>query len=155
MSATNANAGVGDTSVLKANCSRQKERALNSQTESATQAARKNESLQCPICERRFQRRDRQQRYCSTRCRVKAFREKTHPITGCTGSVTPPHKSSRKINELHAAKTVSRARIIGPRTVIQAEIIDGRAWEEMVSSSGVRAYVSVLARRALRDGSPP
>jgi hypothetical protein len=39
---------------------------------SNTQAVRKHESVHCPVCERRFQRRARQQRYCTRKCRQKA-----------------------------------------------------------------------------------
>jgi hypothetical protein len=37
--------------------------------------------------------------------------------------------------------------------VIQAELIDGRQWEEVVSKSGVVSYVSRIAKRALAVGS--
>jgi hypothetical protein len=41
--------------------------------------------------------------------------------------------------------------IVGPRKVVQAEVINGRNWEEVVSKSGVTSYVSYLARRALQS----
>jgi hypothetical protein len=40
--------------------------------------------------------------------------------------------------------------IVGPRKVVQAEVINGRNWEEVVSKSGVTSYVSHIARRALQ-----
>lgn len=36
--------------------------------------------------------------------------------------------------------------IIGPREVIQAEIIAGREWREVISADGVRCYVTALRR---------
>jgi hypothetical protein len=48
--------------------------------------------------------------------------------------------------------------IVGPREVIRAEVINGRDWQEIISSSGVRSYVSRIAKPALnvmqklRDG---
>ena len=53
---------------------------------------------------------------------------------------------TRKINGL--AKPVSG--IIGPASVIQAELIDGRQWDEVVSKGGVVSYLSRVAKRALR-----
>ena len=53
--------------------------------------------LKCPVCEPAVDRKSRQQNFCSTRCRMKAFREKTPVGSGHTGGVTNPLKlSSRK-----------------------------------------------------------
>jgi len=41
--------------------------------------------------------------------------------------------------------------IVGPREVIRAEVINGRYWEEVASSSGVRSYVSRITKPALRS----
>ena len=46
----------------------------------------------------------------------------------------PPHKPCRGI--------------IDPRHVIEAEIIAGREWREVVSPDGVRCYVTSLRRPA-------
>jgi hypothetical protein len=54
---------------------------------------------------------------------------------------------TRKINGL--AKPVSG--IIGPASVIQVELIDGRQWDEAVSKGGVVGYVSHIAKPALRE----
>ena len=75
-----------------------------------------------------------------------------------------PHKSSNENNILQCGKThssphrsgpprsISSRGIIGPRHVIQVEIIDCRDWEEVTSSDGVRSYVSYIGKRALIDG---
>jgi len=51
-----------------------------------------------------------------------------------------------------ARRGQSHRGIIGPRHVIQVEIIDCRDWEEVTSSDGVRSYVSYIGKRALIDG---
>ena len=43
--------------------------------------------------------------------------------------------------------------IIGPASVIQVELVDGRQWEEVVSKSGVVSYVSRIAKRAPAVGN--
>jgi hypothetical protein len=48
--------------------------------------------------------------------------------------------------------TGTKIGIKGPAAVIQAEIIDSREWTEVVSSDGVKSYVSQLRKRALVDG---
>ena len=45
---------------------------VNSTGAGTTQAVSKQQSVHCPVCERRFQRRARQQRYCGSRCMRKA-----------------------------------------------------------------------------------
>ena len=52
--------------------------------------------LKCPVCERAVDRKSRQQNFCSTRCRMKAFREKTPVGSGHTGGVTNPPKFRMK-----------------------------------------------------------
>ena len=37
--------------------------------------------------------------------------------------------------------------IIGPKRVIQVEIVDGRDWREVVSPDGARCYVTQLRRQ--------
>ena len=44
-----------------------------------------------------------------------------------------------------------RGGIKGPRAVIKAEVIDSREWTEVISSDGVKTYVSQLRKRALVD----
>src|SRR5262245_46705757 len=106
--------------------------------------------MQCPVCESRFKRRARQQHYCSQRCRQKANYVKQAGLGSLAGqdTVLPTKalKSSREINALQIAKPRSSVRIIGPRTVIEAELIAGRDWQEVVSSAGVVSYVSRIGR---------
>jgi hypothetical protein len=89
-------------------------------------------------------------------------------LSGQDSTLVPdPHKSSNENNKLQRPKTESSPRrsgapreisssgIVGPRQVIQVEIIDGRHWEEITSSDGVRSYVSYIGTRALIDGGAP
>jgi hypothetical protein len=74
--------------------------------------------------------------------------------------VPTPHKSCNENKVLQwpklrssSAETAARTDgIIGPKRVIDAEVIAGRDWEEIVSSGGVVSYVSRLSRPALREG---
>jgi hypothetical protein len=45
-----------------------------------------------------------------------------------------------------------RGGIMGPKCAIQA-VINARDWEEVVSSGGVRSYVSRITKPALREAS--
>ena len=122
-----------------------------------TLASNKLESVRCPACDRIVKRRSRQQTFCSTRCRNRAHKTpwtlKTPVRYPCSGEGTDPHKSSNENNILHWPKSrsslVPSDGIVGPRQVIGAEIIAGRKWEDVVSSGGVKSYVSRLTRRAL------
>ena len=121
--------------------------------------ARRDAPVTCPICEGTVERRSRQQRYCSSQCMRRAnYARKagSGELWGHdTARVRNPHKSESKNNSLRAAKSWSSVGIIGPRLVIRAEIISGRMWEEVVSASGVKSYVSRLTTRALREGKEP
>jgi len=50
------------------------------------------------------------------------------------------------------ASRVSCKGIVGPRRVIETEVIAGRNWDEVISPDGVRCYVSRLTEPVLRDG---
>lgn len=119
------------------------------------QAVSKHEFVRCPVCESKFRRRARQQRYCSPPCMRKAnYLRKAGSgllLGQDTALVRNPPKSSREINALQAAKLRSSARIIGPRAATQSEIFAGREWREVVSTSGVTSYVSPIGKRALCD----
>lgn len=59
-----------------------------------------------------------------------------------------------KINDLANPKntadvSISGRGIVGPKCTIQAEVINARDWEEVVSSDGVVSYVSRIGKRAL------
>jgi hypothetical protein len=47
--------------------------------------------------------------------------------------------------------SISGRGIVGPKCTIQAEVINGRVWEEVVSSNGVVSYVSRIGKRVLQD----
>ena len=72
-----------------------------------------------------------------------------------SGRVTNPHKSSSKNNILQWPKTVSSLfcnGIIGPRAVIEAEVIAGHEWQEVISAGGVRSQQTIIRRPALVRG---
>jgi hypothetical protein len=55
-----------------------------------------------------------------------------------------------EINDLANPKNTASGRgIVGPKCAIQAEVINARDWEEVVSSDGVVSYVSRIGKRAL------
>lgn len=89
-----------------------------------TALASNKRRLRCPVCERTVERKSRQQEYCSTRCRMKAFREKTPPVSGYTGSVTNPPKSSNENNLLQWPKTGSSLSANGP-----LNLLGGGSWK--------------------------
>lgn len=130
----------------------------NSKSHPTRQAARKNERLQCPICERTFRRRARQQRHCSTRCRKQAWRKtptealKKLPRYPYSGGGTNPPKKLRDLNALQGQKSGSRPHICGPRSVIESEIVAGRKWTEVVSADGVRGFEIRLRAFVETDG---
>jgi len=111
--------------------------------------------LNCPVCDRTVDRQSRQQHFCSTRCRKRHWRDKISAEGGDTRRGTNPHKSSNENNILQWPKPRSRGPcegLIGPRRVIETEVIAGRNWDEVISSDGITCYVSRLTQRALRDG---
>jgi hypothetical protein len=115
----------------------------NSKSHPTAQAARKNERLLCPICERKFQRRARQHRFCSSRCMRKANYASRVSAEWRFGA------SKKEINGLQTSKRWSSICIRGPRHVIQVEVVGGREWKEVFSSSGVRSLESRVRQRAL------
>jgi hypothetical protein len=90
---------------------------------------------------------------------MRAHRVKIPAEGGGSGSVTNPHKISNENNILQWPKSRSstcfKDGIVGPRRVIERAVIAGREWQEIVSSDGVKSYVSRLTRRALIDGGAP
>jgi hypothetical protein len=113
----------------------------------------------------------RQRRFCSDDCRVRA-----HRISLQGPPKLAPDDTQATPEDLNAPAPVSSISlqaksktyepryaglsdgIVGPREVIRAEVINGRDWQEIISSSGVRSYVSRIAKPALnvmqklRDG---
>ena len=122
--------------------------------------------FRCPVCERVVERQSRTQVYCSSKCMQKGNYARKAGLgllsdPPHTALVPTPHKSSNENKVLQwpksrssSAETAARTDgIIGPKRVIDAEVIAGREWEEIVSSGGVVSYVSRLAMPALREGS--
>jgi hypothetical protein len=113
--------------------------------------------LVCECCGRKVERKSRQQRHCSRRCRQKAnYAQKVRrgvfstPTTPDTALPTAPPKKALDSNALQRAKTLSSTRIIGPARVIAAEVFN-RDWQAAVSSDGVAIEISRVRQRALVD----
>jgi hypothetical protein len=117
-----------------------------------TLATSRNAPVVCDGCGRKVQRRSRQQRYCSRRCRQRGnYSQKVArgDFSGRTIALpTNLIKKRHQINEVQRAKTLSSTRIIGPPQVIAIELFD-RLWESTVSPDGIVAEVSRLRPRAL------
>ena len=124
-----------------------------------TALASNKHPFKCPVCGQTVERKTRQQLYCSTKCRMRASRSLMDaPDIGASDLNAPAtilrYEPRQKLNNFNGAKFVKRGwsdGIIGPCRVIEAAVIAGREWEEVVSSDGVKSYVSRLTRRALLD----
>jgi hypothetical protein len=79
--------------------------------------------LKCPVCDRTVDRQSRQQNYCSTRCRKRAWREKIPGLTHDSGRGTNPHKSASENNVLQWPKTGSSLSANGP-----LNLLGGGSW---------------------------
>jgi endogenous inhibitor of DNA gyrase (YacG/DUF329 family) len=112
---------------------------------------RRDAPVACASCGRKVERRARQQRFCSDRCRNREIgrgRVRKASLGRDTGAPANPPKKDRKLKALQRAKTLSSHRIIGPPSVIEAEVW-GREWASAVSSGGVRIEIGRLRERAL------
>jgi len=134
-------------------------------------SARRDAPVQCPVCNRTTERRSRQHVYCKRSCMRRANYARKASLGLLPGQdtalVPDPHKSSNENNNLQRPKTgssprrggpprgISSSGIVGPRHVIQVEIIDVPEWEEVTSSDGVTSYVSYLGKRAPTDKGAP
>src|SRR5262249_44483476 len=113
--------------------------------------------LKCPVCTAIVDRESRTQVYCSSKCMRKANYARKAGQGLLLGQDSPlvrtPHKISKENNILQWPKSRSsicfRGGIFGPPKAIDVEVIAGCEWQEVVSSDGVTAYVSQLAKRAL------
>ena len=123
-------------------------------------AARRDAPVNCRSCGREVQRRARQQRFCSKRCRQKAnYAEKVARGDFSTRTSARPTnllKRGNKFKALQRAKTLSSNRIFGPADVLDAEVFN-RHWQPTASSGGVMLQVSRVRARALveRRGRRP
>src|SRR5262249_11204212 len=115
---------------------------------------------QAPDCTNLIQRKSdgRPRRFCSDKCRKAVSRISDQPedfkAPPTVYSETCP-KRSEKVQGSQWPKAGKMRDIVAPRDVIQAEVIAGRDWEEVVSSSGVVCYISRGRERALRDHDTP
>jgi hypothetical protein len=48
--------------------------------------------------------------------------------------------------------SIYRGGVQGPKSAVQAELINARKWTEVTSSKGVKSFVSRITKPALRDG---
>lgn len=86
--------------------------------------AHSKRQFKCPVCERTVERKSRQQSFCSTKCRMKAFREKNLSEGGYSGGVTNSHKFDSKNNILQWPKTGSSISCNGP-----LNLLGGGSWK--------------------------
>ena len=63
-----------------------------------------------------------------------------------------PPKKSNSFNGPKTGKTLRSGGIIGPRAVIQAEVIAGREWEDVVSAGGVKSQQTIIRKSAIVRG---
>ena len=119
--------------------------------------------LSCPVCDKIIERtgRGRQQKFCSDGCRQRSFRGRFSRNETSDGqaddliasvAVFPISLQAKSMTYKPAYAGLSDG-IVGPGNVIRAAVIDGRNWEEVVSTGGVKSYVSRLTRRALIEGN--
>jgi hypothetical protein len=129
-------------------------------------ATRRHDPVHCPVCDRTVERRSRPQRFCSSKCRKRASRRVTDAVgmggSGATDLNAPaavscdaPPEKPNDFKGRFSAKTGWSDGIVGPREVIEVEVIAGRRWQETVSVDGVTIYASRIAGRALQDGGAP
>jgi len=109
--------------------------------------------LACEGCGKSIEHRTgRRPRFCSSRCRMRAFRNE-NPIKNGTryptsGAATKRPKIDSENKALQEAKSRSSPRIIGPAHVLAVEVFD-RPWRSIISTGGVAVEVSQLRPRAL------
>jgi hypothetical protein len=117
---------------------------------------RRDAPVNCASCGREVQRRARQQRYCSARCRKRGHYAQnvrrgvfSRAVGADTALGTNPPKLALNFNALQRAKTLSSHRILAPEHVLGVEVFGGRGWQHAVSSSGVAIEVGRIRARAL------
>jgi hypothetical protein len=86
---------------------------------------RPGELLSCPICERKFKRHARQQRYCSARCRDRGRNRSRKAFLGAdTRAPAHPDKSASEINAVGRRKVRSNLFANAP-----LNILGGYCWQ--------------------------
>ncbi len=114
----------------------------------------------CPICAAPLSRKliGRRKKFCSDRCRDQArrFREtaadafKKGPRYPCSILPRNDERNACGTGTFEAGNHGRAPAISGPRNVIEAEVIAGFEWREVVSADGIVSFVTQL--RALRRG---
>src|SRR5262249_27067500 len=116
-----------------------------------SRAARRDAPVNCTSCGREVQRRARQQRFCSKRCRQKAnYGEKVARGDFSTRTIarpTNPPKRDNKFKALQRAKTLSSNRIFGPADVLDERPHPGRPIHHL-GSGDLRVRSCCAFRRA-------
>jgi len=113
--------------------------------------SRRDAPVSCATCGRKVERRARQQRFCSDRCRNREIgRRRVRKASLGRDTRTPanPPKKSKNFNALQRAKLLWSRRIFGPADVLAVEMF-ARTWKPAISSSGVPVEIGRLRARVL------
>ena len=117
--------------------------------------------------------RGRQKRFCSDNCRIRAHRISLQAapnlVPGDTALASDHsnapgdfpakngHSVTSKINALQSppnrGSAIYRGGVQGPKSAVQAELINARKWTEVTNSKGVKSFVSRITKPARRDAS--
>jgi hypothetical protein len=117
--------------------------------------------------------RGRQKRFCSDNCRIRAHRISLQAaqnlVPGDTALASDHsnalggfpakngHFVTSKINALQSppnrGSAIYRGGVQGPKSAVQAELINARKWTEVTSSKGVKSFVSRITKPTLREAS--
>jgi hypothetical protein len=103
----------------------------------------------CEYCSRRLRpkRGSRRQRFCDAGCRKRAFRARKWANRNRTPWAGRSVQNRPSISKSYKADFADRApSIVGPRIVIEREIISGRDWKSEVSPDGVTCEVGRYRR---------
>src|SRR5262245_23186782 len=121
---------------------------------SETRAQARTRELKCESCAKPITHRTgRRPRYCSDWCRMREFGKGRSRKAFLGGESRAPTKRpiiDSKNNALERAKNQSSARILGPASVLAAEVFGtGRNWRSQTSSDGVAIEIAQRRTRAL------
>ena len=116
---------------------------------SAPLVSRRDAPVICAGCGRQVQRRSRQQRFCSDRCRNREIgrrRVRKASLGRDTGAPANRPKKANKLKALQRAKMLSSRRIFGPADVLGVEVWGGHSWEPSISSSACESRSATCAK---------
>jgi len=103
----------------------------------------RRDAVSCPACGHVVERKARQQRFCSPRCKENARQRTRKASLGQdTRAPTHPHKFVNENNTLQNRKWRPSLGISAPPAVISEELFAGREWERVTSEDGVTCLVS-------------